>query len=70
VVLGNTVGGAILVTVVNYFQTTERRLMMARGGSDRQLSVPELLFGGLVGRSYVPVRDPVRESPAPDGTAG
>jgi formate/nitrite transporter FocA (FNT family) len=70
VVLGNTVGGAILVTVVNYFQTTERRLMMARGGSDRQLSVPELFFGGVVGRSYVPVRDPVRVGPAPDGTAG
>lgn len=55
VILGNTVGGAILVTVVNYFQTTERRLKMARGGAHRQLSMSELLFGGLVGRSYVPV---------------
>ncbi len=55
VILGNTVGGAILVTVVNYFQTTERRLKMARGGAHRQLSMSEMLFGGLVGRSYVPV---------------
>lgn len=55
VILGNTVGGAILVTVVNYFQTTERRLKMARGGADRQLSMSEVCFGGLVGRSYVPV---------------
>jgi len=55
VILGNTVGGAILVTVVNYFQTTERRLKMARGGVNRQLSMSEMFFGGLVGRSYVPV---------------
>jgi len=56
VVLGNTTGGVILVTVVNYFQTTERRLIAARGGADRQLSPSEMLFGSLVGRSYVPVR--------------
>ncbi|MFP4228202.1 MAG: formate/nitrite transporter family protein [Salinivenus sp.] len=55
VILGNTVGGAILVTVVNYFQTTERRLKMARGGANRQLSMSEMFFGGIVGRSYVPV---------------
>lgn len=56
VVLGNTAGGVILVTVVNYFQTTERRLIAARGGTERELSMPEVFFGGLVGRSYVPVR--------------
>lgn len=57
VVLGNTVGGAILVTVVNYFQTTERRVEAARqDGVERQLTMREWLFGGFVGRSYVPVR--------------
>jgi hypothetical protein len=56
--LGNTVGGVVLVTAVNYFQTTENRLRSARfQGPDRQLSVGEWLFGGLVGRSYVPVID-------------
>ncbi|WP_256943946.1 formate/nitrite transporter family protein, partial [Halobacterium hubeiense] len=58
VLLGNTIGGVVLVTVVNYFQTTEHRLASARfEGSDRQLSVREWLFGGLVGRSYVPLID-------------
>jgi formate/nitrite transporter FocA (FNT family) len=56
VLLGNSVGGVVLVTVVNYFQTTERRVESARaGGVKRQLSVRESLFGGFVGRSYVPV---------------
>ena len=54
VLLGNTVGGIVLVTVVNYFQTTENRLESARfEGVDRQLSIREWLFGRLVGRSYV-----------------
>lgn len=58
VVLGNTVGGAILVTVVNYFQTTARRLETAReDGAERQLTMREWLFGGFVGRSYVPARE-------------
>ncbi|MGB9964911.1 formate/nitrite transporter family protein [Halobacterium sp. CBA1126] len=58
VLLGNTVGGVVLVTVVNYFQTTEHRLTSARfEGADRQLSVREWLFGGFVGRSYVPLID-------------
>jgi len=58
VLLGNTVGGVLLVTVVNYFQTTEHRLASARfEGADRQLSVHEWLFGGFVGRSYVPLID-------------
>jgi len=58
VLLGNTVGGVVLVTVVNYFQTTEHRLASARfEGASRQLSVSEWLFGGAVGRSYVPLVD-------------
>jgi hypothetical protein len=44
----------LLVTVVNYFQTTEERLDIARrDGFDRELTARELLFGGLAGRSYV-----------------
>ena len=51
VLLGNTVGGVLLVTVVNYFQTTEERLAMARADSTaEQLSTREWLFG----QSYVP----------------
>ncbi|MFW5896243.1 MAG: formate/nitrite transporter family protein [archaeon] len=58
VLLGNTVGGVVLVTVVNYFQTTEQRLESARfEGADRMLSRREWLLGGLVGRSYVPLID-------------
>jgi formate/nitrite transporter FocA (FNT family)/nucleotide-binding universal stress UspA family protein len=60
VLLGNTVGGVVLVTVVNYFQTTEERLESARfEGADRRLSPREWVFGGLVGRSYVPLIDTV-----------
>ncbi len=56
VLLGNTLGGVVLVTVVNYFQTTERRLEVARtGGLERQLTYREWVFGGYAGRSYVPV---------------
>lgn len=55
VLLGNTIGGVLLVTVVNYFQTTERRLKSARkDGVERQLSVSEWLGGSSVGRTYVP----------------
>ncbi|MFD1564615.1 formate/nitrite transporter family protein [Haloarchaeobius amylolyticus] len=58
VLLGNTIGGIVLVTVVNYFQTSERRLESARfEGADRQLSIREWLFGNYVGRSYVPLID-------------
>jgi formate/nitrite transporter FocA (FNT family) len=58
VLVGNTLGGVLLVTVVNYFQTTERRLETAREeGPERRLSVGEWIFGGLVGRSYVPSRN-------------
>ena len=56
VLLGNTVGGVVLVTVVNYFQTTEHRLESARfEGAKRQLSPREWVFGSLAGRSYVPL---------------
>jgi formate/nitrite transporter FocA (FNT family) len=59
VFLGNTIGGVLLVTIVNYFQTTERRLESAReDGIERQLSVREWLGGGSVGRTYVPVDKP------------
>ncbi|OLZ41278.1 formate transporter [Natrinema saccharevitans] len=58
VLLGNTIGGIVLVTVVNYFQTSEHRLESARfEGADRQLSIREWLFGSYVGRSYVPLID-------------
>ena len=58
VLVGNTVGGVVLVTVVNYFQTTENRLESARfEGAARQLTRKEWLFGKFAGRSYVPVID-------------
>ena len=58
VLLGNTIGGVVLVTVVNYFQTTEERLESARfDGANRRLSLREWVFGGFVGRSYVPLID-------------
>ncbi|MCQ4334787.1 formate/nitrite transporter family protein [Natronomonas sp. F2-12] len=61
VFLGNTIGGVVLVTVVNYFQTTERRLESAReDGADRQLSIQEWIGGGSVGRTYVPADRPTR----------
>ena len=55
VLLGNTTGGVLLVTVVNYFQTTERRVETAReDGLERQLTISEWLGGSSVGRTYVP----------------
>jgi formate/nitrite transporter FocA (FNT family) len=58
VLIGNTIGGVALVTIVNYFQTSENRLESARfDGIDRRLTVREWLFGRLVGRSYVPILD-------------
>jgi nucleotide-binding universal stress UspA family protein len=62
VLAGNTVGGIALVTVVNYFQTTESRLESARfEGATRQLSIREWLFGGFAGRAYVPLIDTTAE---------
>jgi formate/nitrite transporter FocA (FNT family)/nucleotide-binding universal stress UspA family protein len=58
VLLGNTVGGVVLVTLVNYFQTSEERLEEARfEGVSRRLTVPEWVFGRAAGRSYVPILD-------------
>jgi formate/nitrite transporter FocA (FNT family)/nucleotide-binding universal stress UspA family protein len=61
VLLGNTLGGVVLVTVVNYYQTTEDRLATARFENVRRLSVREWLLGSLAGRSYVPLVDTVEE---------
>ncbi|TYL37613.1 hypothetical protein CV102_16800 [Natronococcus pandeyae] len=70
VLLGNTIGGVLLVTVVNYFQTTERRLEDARrDGAERQLTIREWLIGGLAGRAYVPAR-PGKESRLPEDQLG
>ena len=66
VVLGNTLGGALLVTVVNYFQTTERRVRAARvNGMARQLTTREWLLGGWAGRSYVPMEKPTASASDP-----
>ncbi|MFC7188056.1 formate/nitrite transporter family protein [Halorubrum yunnanense] len=58
VLLGNTIGGVVLVTLVNYFQTSEERLEEARfEGVTRRLTVPEWVLGRAAGRSYVPILD-------------
>ena len=58
VLLGNTLGGILLVTVVNYYQTTIRRLEAVRDPeAEDPLSLTETLLGGLVGRAYVPPKD-------------
>ncbi|MFA1610241.1 formate/nitrite transporter family protein [Halobellus rubicundus] len=57
VLLGNTIGGVLLVTVVNYYQTSERRLEVDRFEHMRRLSPREWVLGNLAGRSYVPVVD-------------
>ena len=58
VFLGNTLGGVVLVTVVNYYQTSEGRLgPMDDDRSFSRLSPPEWAFGSLVGRQYVPLLD-------------
>ena len=64
VLVGNTIGGVALVTVVNYFQTTENRLQTARfEGAKRQLTPRERVIGGIVGRAYVPVVDTAEVGP-------
>ncbi len=58
VLLGNTIGGVVLVTLVNYFQTSEERLEEARfEGMTRRLTVPEWVLGRAAGRSHVPILD-------------
>ncbi|AZH24374.1 formate/nitrite transporter family protein [Haloplanus aerogenes] len=61
VLLGNTLGGIVLVTIVNYYQTSDRRLEIDRFQNVRRLSLREWLVGSLAGRSYVPVIDTVEE---------
>jgi len=61
VLLGNTVGGVLLVTVVNYYQTSERRLEIGQFENVRRLSTREWVLGTLAGRSYVPVVDTLGE---------
>ncbi|SFR65224.1 formate/nitrite transporter family protein [Halogeometricum limi] len=61
VLLGNTLGGVVLVTVVNYYQTSDRRLQIPRFQDVRRLTLREWLVGSLAGRSYVPVIDTVEE---------
>lgn len=69
VLFGNTFGGVALVTVVNYFQTTEHRLESARfEGASRQLSLREWTLGGVAGRSYVSMVDTVGETTPDDAS--
>jgi len=70
VLLGNTIGGVVLVTVVNYFQTTERRVKEARqDGIERQLSLREWVMGGAAGRGYVPTTLQTDSEPEDRGDA-
>ena len=69
VLLGNTLGGVTLVTLVNYFQTSEDRLESARfEGIERRLTPREWAFGRLSGRSYVPMLDPTEQGLSSEGT--
>jgi len=64
VLLGNTLGGVVLVTVVNYYQTSEQRLGTIAGEHTiGRLTKREWLFGHLVGRAYVPVIEHHDHSP-------
>jgi len=61
VLIGNTIGGIVLVTLVNYFQTSQERLEEARfEGVTRRLTVPEWVLGRAPGartsRSWTPRR--------------
>ncbi|MEF8779913.1 MAG: formate/nitrite transporter family protein [Haloferacaceae archaeon] len=61
VLVGNTLGGVVLVTIVNYYQTSDRRLEIERFEHVRRLSTREWVLGNLAGRSYVPIVDTVGE---------
>ncbi len=57
VFLGNTLGGVVLVTVVNYGQTSQRRFKTPQESPTElqpELSFKEWILGGFAGRSYVP----------------
>ena len=67
VLLGNTIGGVVLVTVINYYQTSEHRLGTLTGDKQvTRLSWREWVFGSYVGRSYVPIIE--HHTPAPATT--
>jgi nucleotide-binding universal stress UspA family protein len=51
----------VLVTVVNYYPTSERRLEIDRFEHVRRLSTREWILGNLAGRSYVPVVDTLED---------
>jgi formate/nitrite transporter FocA (FNT family)/nucleotide-binding universal stress UspA family protein len=65
VLLGNTIGGVVLVTVVNYYQTSESRLGSMYDSEITKLSKREWLFGRFAGRSYVPLIDTHERTGAP-----
>jgi len=68
VFLGNTLGGVVLVTVVNYYQTSEGRLgAMDDARTFSRLSTREWFFGTLVGRQYVPLLDTHTKTEAESG---
>ncbi|ELY40906.1 formate/nitrite transporter family protein [Halalkalicoccus jeotgali] len=53
VLLGNTIGGVVLVTLINYAQTSKNRMEFANVQQITPLTPREWLFGGLVGRAHV-----------------
>ena len=53
VLLGNTLGGVVLVTLINYAQTSEKRMEFANVKQIDRLTLREWLLGGLVGRPHV-----------------
>lgn len=56
VLLGNTIGGVFLVTLVNYAQTGERRFP-ERAERGPELSIREWVIGRRADRSHVPISD-------------
>lgn len=53
VLLGNTLGGIVLVTLINYVQTSEKRMEFVKVEQIDRLTPREWLFGELAGRSHV-----------------
>ena len=70
VLLGNTLGGILLVTVVNYFQTGKRRLEGVRDpDAEEPLSWAEWFLGPLAGRSYVPPARAIDDATEENGSS-
>jgi formate-nitrite transporter family protein len=61
VLFGNTIGGVVLVALVNYAQTGERRVPYPGEGAT-PLSAREWLLGGRAGRSHVPIAKETSET--------